>query len=241
MRCGNHRWFWISFACVLGVTPACDNELPTPRIGLTPVQTVNITVTGVVRDETGSPFANALVGVQSYSFYDDGLIWQTVRADSSGRYELVAGIWNGPGSWLLGRASVDGDEFEPMFQIVPLTANAGARDFRVRRVRHGTSDETVTVSFDAESGLCVDEDRPFSTENRCETARITAMRGGLLTVAVRPAEAGGAIPFVALNGLQSSLAGRASAFVQAGQTYRVRVQVPAGTPPGNYIVSPSIE
>jgi hypothetical protein len=232
----------IIILAAVGATTACGEELrPVPRrvTGPSIIQPVNITFTGMVRNETGSAIENALVGVQSYDWYEDDYVWQTTRTDATGRYQLIASIWY-PEEGHVAKASLEGDEYEPTLQVMALTATEGFRDFRLRRVRQTTSEEPVTVSLDAESGLCTELGRGFSAETRCETVRITAAYRGLLTVDVRPATDGGRIPVVGLDDFWSALPGRASAYVVAGQTCKVRVQVPLGTP-GPYVVSTFIQ
>jgi hypothetical protein len=206
------------------------------------------TVSGRVTDETGVSIAAATVEVQYPPPPGRFGAFVTTKTNDGGFYELAFDT-DRPLNWV-GLSNVAGvvnsfaAGYTPNSQLVPWGTPIFASNLRLHQARTIRAGESITVSIEADSSICSDQEDWFLSGNRCDSFTVLTDTAGTLSVEAR--EPGAIVPiiFSATSGWyarQQLGPGTVSLLqVRAGERYQLFVGVPNATVPRRYVVSTSV-
>ena len=241
----------------LGAIAACDvptepsghaRATPTPTFTPKPTvlpsptpspQPILVQFLGGVTDEGGAPIVGAYMGIE-YRDTAGRSQWRSFRTIEGGRYSAhlpaKAGSFYGlPNGLAIVTAS--GDYFDYNVQVVTGDALENDVSFRLRPYRNLAAGNSMNVTVDNFSSLCVDWDTVMNFQARCENIYMEIKSAGTLTVEALPVSPGGFVPLVELVYYGPAKSGKVSAPVRSGDWMWIRVQVPNDAAGQQYLVT----
>jgi len=174
-------------AVTLGLVCGCDSPV-TPRPAPLPPATVpqtRLSVSGMVTDENGAPVAGASIGL-SHTLGAASRFRTSTNAD--GRYEFDFPEELSPPSYISAHA-LDASNF---LWLDWGATKAVVKHIRLRRPANVYAGQSVVVSFEQDSSMCVWE-WSVSDNMSCEYFIVTVEAPGVVTVEAHPIH-GGEVP-----------------------------------------------
>jgi hypothetical protein len=168
---------------LVGFALACDSParpLPQPQPPAPAPQT-RLNVSGIVTDDNGAPLAGAAVHLSSVL---GGPRRFTTSANAAGRYEFDFAEELSPPTFIHSSTTWQSLAWPP--------GNTVVKNLRVRSVPNVVAGQSIVVSFEQDSSLCVWE-WSVSDSMSCEHFILRTEAPGLVTVEARPLD-GGSIP-----------------------------------------------
>jgi hypothetical protein len=169
---------------LLGLGWACDSPV-TPRskpLPAAPVPQTRLNVSGIVTDDNGAPIAGA--GVQLANVLG-GTRRFTTSTNSAGRYEFDFPEELSPPTFI-SASSTNGSSIQPLDWAA---SNSVVKNLRVRPTPNVIAGQSIVVSFEQDSSLCVWE-WSASDSKSCEYFTVTLEAPGLVTVEARAMDGG---------------------------------------------------
>ena len=231
-----------------GSARAVPTPSPTPSVTPTPSpspspQPVLVQFLGAVTDEDGTPLVGANVGVEYRDSFGRSQ-WKDLTTIAGGRYSThlpakAGSLYSLPDGLALVYAW-SGSDWDFNVQAVAGNQSENEVNFRLSRRLNVTPGDSVTLTVDNSSSLCIDWDTIINFQARCGNVYLTANATGLLTVEAQPLSPGGVVPLVELVYYGTAKPGKASAQVKARDFVQVRIQIPSDIAPQQYLVTTSM-